>query len=243
VKENIVFSAARLAAAVSLMFVLGGVARADSLLTYLTTPPASNPGCWQAPPNSGLPCSQTAGITGAQLGTSVPSSNWTGYVANDPWSLASVDSAVTFSLSMTTSVNVNVDTFSFELFNNDCENNGFPIDGCNTRNWTIEESVDGSTFSPIYGPFNSGGPYADFTVNVPLGLSLSAGDTLALEAFSPDGASNDPGTGQYVFTNLSLSNSENTAVPEPSTLILLGPSIFGITNILRRRLRAGRMRQ
>jgi len=211
--------------ATALLIGLAASAHADPLASWETA------GCSQ-----NAPCYQASGINGSSLTGNVPYAyEALGYTGgNDAWAAGSgfgntYPNTAVFGLTMTTATAVQVGTFNFSVFNNDCENGGVGVVGCSGVTWNVSEAVNGGTYTSI-GSVISGPAYLDPSFSLAAGVSLNAGDTLDIQVSSLGGQV--VATGQYFFSNISL----NTPVPEPASMALLGLGVAGVGFIKRRKV-------
>jgi hypothetical protein len=115
-----------------------------------------------------------------------------------------------------------ISSFSFNEYNNDCENGGYVY--CNTgANFELLGQLNGGATS-VLATFDGGAPYTNVLYNFSLNLSLGAGDTytFTIENTGPAVV----GTAQYGFGNIQVAGT--AAAPEPSSAALLFMGFAGL---------------
>lgn len=185
-----------------------------------------------------------AGVTASALTGNVAfSQQANGYVgatttSKNAWSAygSGVVATAVYQLTVSTSAALQLTTFDFKLFNNDCQDNGNPRANCASADWAVQYAINSGAFSTNLFSFNAGAPYADVAKSVSLNQSLSAGDSLTMKVYALNAGSRQPGTGQYYFHDISLNtaNPSNNNVPEPGTLGLVGLALLAASRLRRK---------
>ena len=126
-----------------------------------------------------------------------------------------------------------VDTLTFGEYNNDCQTGSSFYSCSDGTTWTVEQSLNGGTFTPV-STFGSGGPaFVEQLFSVTVDADLIATDTIA---FNLVVTGIDPGSvvsSALAFDNINLNGTENA--PEPASLILFGSGIACLGCFGRRR--------
>lgn len=204
-------------------------AHAAPVATWQTGAVFSNTASFSAP-----------GVTAGTLTGNVPlGQQANGYVGYglDAWSVAGSSAVATadFKLTISTSAALALSTFDFKLFNNDCQQNSWPLMNCASADWAVQYAINGGAYSANLLSFNSGSPYADVAKSVLLNQSLNAGDSLTLRVYALNAGSSQPGTGQYYFHNIALNTPDRSNnVPEPGTLGLAGLALLAASRLRRK---------
>ena len=178
-------------------------------------------------------CVQDDAVAKSSIGSNLPSNQWAnGYLPDDPWSKgfgAGNGVRPVFTLNMKAGEALQLSSFRFSLFNNDCQY-GAPA-SCRGANWKLLKVVNGEEFADPLLVFNSGAKFADLSFDVKLDEALEAGDSFGLKMVYTGGFKD--WTGQYYFHDLILDGKAQ--VDEPQTLALLALGAVGVGVARRRR--------
>jgi len=177
----------------------------------------------------------TAGALGGNVAVAQQANGYVGYDKN-AWSAygSGVVATAAFTLTLTTSAALELSTFDFTLFNNDCQVNAQPLSNCASANWGVQYTINGGAFGANLLSFNSGAPYAHVAESVVLNQSLNAGDSLTMRVYALNAGSGQPGTGQYYFHDISLNTADGNKLPEPGTLALTGLALLAAAGLRRK---------
>ncbi len=210
-------------AVLSLAASLPSLAHADVLLSF-----THKDGCKMT-----SACVQDDAVAKSSIGSNLPSNQWAnGYLPDDPWSKgfgAGNGVRPVFTLNMKAGEALQLSSFRFSLFNNDCQY-GAPA-SCRGADWKLLKVVNGETFADPLLVFNSGPKFADLSFDVKLDEFLEAGDSFGLKMVYTGGFKD--WTGQYYFHDLALNGKAQ--VDEPQTLALLALGAVGVGVARRRR--------